>query len=248
VSFQQKKEKQWEDFDWNREETSANNGEEMMRATSKGSIDTVESDYVEDSEGVLDDIVLRKVTVKKIMVIGSGSIGKKSLIRNAYKCKEDEGNDEGDQRELDLVMKREEEEGEEVRYKFWIRNIWGETKKNYEEIFKAYYKGVAVFVFMYSITRKETLEIVENEIEKVMKEVGNERFIGVLVGSKSDLEEEREVTVFEGIALQEKFKLAFFIETNWMDCCLKEKIGKLMKEGGECEAKGKDHCSILSWE
>jgi len=81
-----------------------------------------------------------------------------------------------------------------------------------------------------------------------MKEVPVDKFTGVLLGTKCDLEQQREISFFEGISLQEKYNLTFFMETNSADKPLKERLVQVMqeREEGLSESSNKKLLSIIS--
>jgi len=66
------------------------------------------------------------------------------------------------------------------------------------------------FLLVYSITSRRSFEEVARYIEQIQRFKGVEHFAGVLIGNKSDLETERQVSFEEGQQLAERFELAFF--------------------------------------
>ena len=98
-------------------------------------------------------------------------------------------------------MKTEQEEGKdrEIRYQFWIRGLLteGNEKKKFEELFRTYYKNVALFIFVYSINNKESLDCLDEAMETIAKEVPAEKLNTALLGTKCDLEEERQVRLIK---------------------------------------------------
>jgi hypothetical protein len=242
----------WGEFDFDCKDDNTNNIEkdltEVFRVPSIAlSGDTADTDDSEDAEGKS----LRSSILRRIMVIGLNGSGKHSLIRSTFEC-EDKGM-ENVKPVMDLLVKTEQEEEErcDVRYQFWIRNLKDEdvSKGMLENIMKVYYKNVSLFVFMYSVTCRESFLRLNKAIQAVMEEVPEDKFTGVLLGTKCDCEEQREVTIFEGISLQEKYKLTFFMETNQDDKSLKGRLVKLLNEadGVEKLRRSQNH-SILSVE
>jgi len=51
-------------------------------------------------------------------------------------------------------------------------------------------------------------------IETTKEELGSEKFISLLIGNKSDLSQQREVTYDQGFELKKKYGLNYFTETN----------------------------------
>lgn len=73
-----------------------------------------------------------------------------------------------------------------------------------------YYRLGEGFLCVYSITMKDTFNAVHRFYDHILQVKGKDEVPLILVGSKCDLESDREVTKEEGKALAEKFSCPFF--------------------------------------
>ena len=48
-----------------------------------------------------------------------------------------------------------------------------------------------MLIFIYSIADKTTFSMISDEIEKMVKEIPKDKFVGILIGNKIDLSQER---------------------------------------------------------
>lgn len=87
--------------------------------------------------------------------------------------------------------------------------------------------GVHGYMLVYSITSKQSFDMIVSLHEKILDQGGLDRVPCVIVGQKSDLNSERRVTFAEGEALAKKLGAAFI-----------ESSAKDNKNIGECGARG----------
>eukprot|EP01092_Planopodium_desertum_P011491 TRINITY_DN5227_c0_g5_i4.p1 TRINITY_DN5227_c0_g5~~TRINITY_DN5227_c0_g5_i4.p1 ORF type:complete len:100 (+),score=2.13 TRINITY_DN5227_c0_g5_i4:62-361(+) len=73
-----------------------------------------------------------------------------------------------------------------------------------------YYRLGEGFLCVYSITMRDTFTAVNRFYDHILSVKGTDDVPLILVGSKCDLESEREVPTSEGQALGEKYKVPFF--------------------------------------
>lgn len=73
-----------------------------------------------------------------------------------------------------------------------------------------YYRLGEGFLCVYSITMKDTFNAVHRFYDHILQVKGKDEVPLILVGSKCDLESDREVSKEEGKALAEKFSCPFF--------------------------------------
>lgn len=73
-----------------------------------------------------------------------------------------------------------------------------------------YYRLGEGFLCVYSITMKDTFNAVHRFYDHILQVKGKDEVPLILVGSKCDLDADREVTKEEGKALAEKFSCPFF--------------------------------------
>ena len=88
--------------------------------------------------------------------------------------------------------------------------IWDTAgQENFRSITRAYYKNSACALIVYDISKRESFEHISAWIEECRNSSPKSVFM-VLVGNKSDLEKEREVTEEEGRELAETNGMLFF--------------------------------------
>jgi GTPase SAR1 family protein len=162
----------------------------------------------------------KKLVTKKIMVIGSRGAGKHHTINSAFQSQD--GKDLVPlQQTMDFILKTEEQGTIETKYHFWIREL---NDHKFDSVINVYYRTISMFIFMYSITDRNSFEALEEAIEAVRKEVPSEKFVGVLIANKGDGRKSREVSHAEEISLKEKFNLAHFIDTSSDEGMLRENL------------------------
>jgi len=92
--------------------------------------------------------------------------------------------------------------------------IWDTAgQESFRSITSSYYRGVHVVVLVYDITRKETFHYMSSWLEEARRNTTGDITI-LLIGNKSDLENERQVTYDEGRAFQSINNLDVFMETS----------------------------------
>jgi len=242
---------EWSDFDFNTEGKHID-GENPPRTSSMTLSDNTaaETDASDDDdEGFVQG--LENSILRRIMVVGLEDIGKRLLINNVFDCGENLADHKENPRVLDLLTKTEEdlEYKVPVRYQFWVRNLKEEEAMNrrFEDQIKVYYKNVSLFIFVYKVSDKSSFDAVEKAVELMSRDIQPEKFMAVLVGV-DDLKQERKISYFDGISLQEKYPFTFFIETNVKDIGLKEKLLQVIRdtEEGLGEIKDEKLLSITS--
>ena len=88
--------------------------------------------------------------------------------------------------------------------------IWDTAgQDSFKSITRAYYRGSAAALICYDITSKESFENLEGWLDECRTN-GNPEMTLVLVGNKTDLEDEREVSKEEGKDFAEKNDMIFF--------------------------------------
>lgn len=83
--------------------------------------------------------------------------------------------------------------------------------QRFSVIRKNFYRGARGSLLVADLTRKETLDNIKNWMEDTLSESPNQQFI--IVGNKSDLDKQREVSKEEGEKLAKQLK-ATYIETS----------------------------------
>lgn len=82
--------------------------------------------------------------------------------------------------------------------------------EGYRHVLELYSRAAHGFVFVYSITARDTFVEAFQLIDGIHELRKRGRIAGVLVGNKSDLESQRATTLEEGQQLAERYGLAFF--------------------------------------
>ncbi|KAM7533318.1 hypothetical protein Aperf_G00000120099 [Anoplocephala perfoliata] len=145
----------------------------------------------------------------KILIIGNSSVGKTSfLVRYA----EDSFTSAfvstvG----IDFKVKTVFRQDKRVKLQIW--DTAGQER--YRTITTAYYRGALGFILMYDITNEDSFNAVRDWVTQI-KTYSWDNAQVVLVGNKSDLGAERQVTTERGRALADTLGLKFF-ETSAKD-------------------------------
>lgn len=142
----------------------------------------------------------------KIVILGESSVGKTNLLSRYLDNKfiEDKPATVG----VDFLSKEMQIKSKTIKTQFW--DTAGQEK--YKSISKAYYKLANGIILVYDITNRESFNCIEKwleEISEICVKIPNI----LLIGNKSDLNEERNVTENEAKIFSEK-KGLFFFETS----------------------------------
>ena len=105
------------------------------------------------------------------------------------------------------------EKDKEIKLQIWNTC----SQERFQSIQKNYYKGAHGFIIMYDITSRSSFEEVKGFIKSIKNENSNEAPI-IIVGGKLDLENQRQVSKEDGIALAKEFNCSFF------ECSAKDNI------------------------
>eukprot|EP01129_Flabellula_baltica_P011870 TRINITY_DN5268_c0_g1_i1.p1 TRINITY_DN5268_c0_g1~~TRINITY_DN5268_c0_g1_i1.p1 ORF type:complete len:206 (-),score=29.52 TRINITY_DN5268_c0_g1_i1:21-590(-) len=109
------------------------------------------------------------------------------------------------------------------------------------------------FLFIYDITRRDTLIALACEIERVYEVKGEDSGVAmVIAGNKCDLEDQREVSVDEGRLFADKYGCSFLevsgkegigLEALFRELCVRMYVDEEDEEG--VEMKGKKRCLVM---
>nr|XP_037857257.1 ras-related protein Rab-17 isoform X3 [Chlorocebus sabaeus] len=92
--------------------------------------------------------------------------------------------------------------------------IWDTAgQEKYHSVCHLYFRGANAVLLVYDITRKDSFLKAQQWLKDLEKELHPEEVLVMLVGNKTDLSEEREVTFQEGKEFAESQKL-LFMETS----------------------------------
>ena len=149
----------------------------------------------------------------KVIVLGTSEIGKTCLIKRfctrtyePSKCKVTMG--------FDFTSNKIERNNKQINLEIWDTA----GQEQYHAIAKMYYKDVHGVILVYDITRRKSFEKLNFWIEDLAAH-GNKLEERILVGTKTDLEDEREVDLLEAKRFAAENKLS------WMECSSKTGIG-----------------------
>ena len=143
----------------------------------------------------------------KVILLGETGIGKTSLI-NIYLNREFNPS-ELSNTNLSQSFANFELNDIKLNVSFW--DTMGQEK--YRSLTKTFIKGSNIVIFVYDITRIETLLELDYWLNTVIQEIGNDEVIFGVVGNKIDLFNECEVEQEEGKKYASKID-ALFCETS----------------------------------
>lgn len=163
-----------------------------------------------------------KSATLKYLVVGDSGVGKTSLL--VRYCENTFQTDYLSTIGVDFKIKRIDCKGQPITL-----NIWDTAgQERFRNITKSFYKGAHGIVLVYSITDPSSYAHIEKWVEQI-REAGNESTVMMLVGSKSDLEDDRKVSKKQGEDLADKFELEW-LETSAKDDCNIEKVFERLSE------------------
>ena len=142
----------------------------------------------------------------KVVLVGDSFVGKTNIMSKYLKNEfhEDSKATVG----VEFGSKQFNVEGHSIKAQIW--DTAGQER--YKAITSAYYKGAKGAFIVYDITRKNSFESIDKWINDVTA-VADKKITIVLIGNKSDLEDQRQVTKEEGEDKANKLEVAF-LETS----------------------------------
>jgi len=143
----------------------------------------------------------------KLVLLGESAVGKSSLVLRFVKDQFD------DYRESTigaafLTQTISLDEATTVKFEIW--DTAGQER--FKTITSSYYKGAHGIILVYDITDKQSFRDIDNWLSEVEKHA-NENVNKLLVGNKSDLEQNRQVSYEEGKAYADQLGIKF-LETS----------------------------------
>ena len=145
----------------------------------------------------------------KVILIGDSSVGKTNLLNRFVK---NEFNSQSKPTVgVDFFSKTVTIDKKSVKAQIW--DTAGQER--FKAFSSAYYNGSHGAIIVYDVTNKDSFENVKNWITelKTHLELGN--LVVMLIGNKTDLENQRQVTEEQGRSLAEQLDF-FFMETSAM--------------------------------
>ena len=142
----------------------------------------------------------------KVVLVGDSFVGKTNIMSKYIKNEfhEDSKATVG----VEFGSKQFTVEGHSIKAQIW--DTAGQER--YKAITSAYYKGAKGAFIVYDITRKQSFESVDKWVNDVSA-VADKKITIILIGNKSDLEDQRQVTKEQGEEKANKLELAF-LETS----------------------------------
>ena len=142
----------------------------------------------------------------KVVLVGDSFVGKTNIMSKYLKNEfhEDSKATVG----VEFGSKQFNIEGHIIKAQIW--DTAGQER--YRAVTNAYYKGAKGAFIVYDITRKETFESVDKWINDIITTCDKGLTI-ILIGNKSDLESQRQISKEQGEEKAKSFELAF-LETS----------------------------------
>lgn len=145
----------------------------------------------------------------KIVLIGDSAVGKSNLL--ARFARDEFYPNSKSTIGVEFQTQKMEINGKEVKAQIW--DTAGQER--FRAVTSAYYRGAVGALLVYDISRRQTFKSVGRWLNELHTH-SDMNVVTILVGNKSDLNDDREVTTAEGKSLAEEQGL-FFIETSALD-------------------------------
>ena len=138
----------------------------------------------------------------KIVIIGDTYVGKTNIL-SRYISNEFDPNSNSTIG-VELTTKSYNFDNNDVKVQIW--DTAGQEK--YRSITSSYYKGAQGCLLVYDITKKKSFDNIDKWYSE-LKSNSDEKIYTMLLGNKSDLEENREVSIEEAEKKAKNFNIAF---------------------------------------
>ncbi|KAL0094832.1 Rab11A, rab family GTPase [Phycomyces blakesleeanus] len=147
----------------------------------------------------------------KLVIVGDSAVGKTHLLRRFVHDKFDHSS--MSTIGVDLLVK------EMVVNHTWGRiQLWDTAgQERFRSATKRYYRGCVGALVVYDITKHASFENIPKWLEELQFNDTHPDLRVIMIGNKSDLDDQREVTIKEGLEFAKKHKL-MFMETSALDC------------------------------
>ena len=160
-------------------------------------------DYEESDESNINNSNFENSYSVKFIIVGDSSVGKSNILlrfsRNVF--------DPGHQATLGIEFANKHLEYNNTDY---LVQVWDTAgQENFRSVTRAYYKASAVAMVVYDISSEESFQHIQSWI-KDCKDLAPRTVLLVLIGNKSDLEEERVIQKDRGEELARENNMLFF--------------------------------------
>ncbi|ONK80793.1 uncharacterized protein A4U43_C01F21790 [Asparagus officinalis] len=145
----------------------------------------------------------------KIVMIGDSAVGKSNLL--ARFARDEFYPNSKSTIGVEFQTQKMVIDGKEIKAQIW--DTAGQER--FRAVTSAYYRGAVGALLVYDISRRQTFESVSRWLNELHTH-SDMNVVTILVGNKTDLANDREVTTAEGKALAEAQGL-FFMETSALD-------------------------------
>lgn len=148
----------------------------------------------------------------RCVMIGAKGTGKHELVSTMFA--KDNSDLPHQTTGVNFVAKTSHNHQTTRKYHFWLNTLGEDDTVTKKVIWKTYYKYANAFVFVYDTTDKKSFEALEAAVKSVLEVVPQEQFTAILVGTKTDLDQQREVPYDEINNFRLKYNFKYFVETN----------------------------------
>lgn len=166
----------------------------------------------------------------KVLLIGDSGVGKSSLLLSFISNCQQFPRDLSPTIGVDFKIKLLTTAGKRLKLTIW--DTAGQER--FGSLISSYYRGAHAIILVYDVTRRETFTCLSKTwVKELERCCTNPDCVKILVGNKVDRENERAVTMEEGMALAQEHKCLFFecsakTQAN-VKQCFKELTAKILE-------------------
>lgn len=138
----------------------------------------------------------------RLIILGESGVGKTSILQR-YK---DSENDPNPQSTIGVDFSSKSIRHERGLLKLQIWDSAGQEK--YRSLTRTYFRNTIACVLVYDVTDSKSFDAIESWVGE-LERYSNPNMVKLLIGNKTDLENERVVSFDAGLALARKHKMIF---------------------------------------